>query len=157
MNNELQEIKELFEQIDQRIKQLEEKCKEDVEWPKNGDRYWCINKRGKVETYIYRNDESDTQMFEFGNIFRTEEEALFEIERLKVLRELEKMGRPFEPGKSNYLIHFDHFKRELKASGYSQRQDAYGDFYFKTAVRARQVIEEIGEDRIKKYLFRVGD
>lgn len=152
MQEELQKLKEEF---DQRIKELEGKYKSEEEWPKVRDDYWTIDSFGEVVRFSWLDDPVDNIVLNNNAIFKTKEEAQFEAERLKVLRELEKMGRPFEPGKYNYLIHFDHFKRELKASGYGQCQDAYGDFYFNTAVEARQAIEEIGEERIKKYLFGV--
>ena len=152
MNEEIQKLREEFED---RIRELEDKYKTEEGRPKVGDHYWYVNGHREVCSYEWNDDSFDITAFENNVIFKTKEEAEFEAERLKVLRELEKMGRPFEPGKYNYLIHFDHFKRELKASGYGQCQDAYGDFYFNTAVEARQAIEEIGEERIKKYLFGV--
>lgn len=139
------------------LEELEDKCKTEEEWPKVGDHYWYVNGHGEVCSYEWNDDSFDITAFENNAIFKTKEEAEFEAERLKVLRELEKIARSFESGKANYLIQFDHLERELKVSGYSQRQGAYGDFYFKTAVEARQAIEEIGEERIKKYLFRVVD
>lgn len=151
MQEELQALKEEFEQ---RIKQLEDKYKEDKEWPKNGDRYWCINKRGKVETYIYRNDESDTQMFEFGNVFKNEEETEFEIERLKVLRELKRMGSPFDFAFLNWCIYLD---VNGNVGHYCEMEGCfvYGDYYFRSEEEVKEAIKKIGEDRIKKYLFRV--
>ena len=86
MNEELQKLKEEFEQ---RIRELEDKYEQEEEWPKSGDEYWYIIAPGRVSYNFWKNLKADKEMLEFGNIFKTEEEAKFEAERLKVLRELE--------------------------------------------------------------------
>lgn len=154
MTNELQEIKELFEQIDQRIKALEEKCKEDEEWPKDGDLYSVISTRGKAFEHIWQEDFFDHDVFDVGNIFKTKEEAEFEVERLKVLRELEKMGSPFKTGDLNWSVMLDDSEDIFFSCSDCDRR-VYGNYYFDTEEKLKEAVEKIGEDRIKKYLFGV--
>lgn len=156
MNNELQEIKELFEQIDQRIKQLEEKCKEeDDKWPKDGDDYWVISSYGLVGKHTWIDDCFDNIALGNNAIFRTVGEAQFEAERLKVLRELEKMGSPFDFAFLNWCIYLD---VNGNVGHYCEMEEGcfmYGDYYFRSEEEVKEAIETIGEDRIKKYLFGV--
>lgn len=153
MQEELQKLKEEF---DQRIKALEDKydSKEEFE-PKCDDKYWVVGANGKATDFIWTGDSFDVTGMENKAFFRTEEEAQFEAERLKVLRELEKMGKPFEPNEHNLSVCYNYRTRGLDILGYTVTHSVYGDFYFSTQREAEQAVEKIGEDRIKKYLFRV--
>lgn len=152
MNEELKKLKEEFEQ---RIRELEDKYKPKEEFPKEEDYFWYIIADGEVCGSIWDGSTLNKKMFEFGNVFKTEEEAEFEVERRKILRKLEKMGRPFEPDKYNFSIYYDYLARELDTFEYTVTHSAYGDFYFNTEEEAQQAINIIGEDRIKKHLFGV--
>lgn len=160
MTNELQEMKELFEQIDQRIKQLEEKCKEeDDKWPRNGDKFYAVDYTGEVINMVYGgvlwSEQECKQISKIGNVFKTKEEAEFAVEKLKVIQELKQLARPFKPGASNCMIQYD-IELEIFVLNISeQKVVAYGDFYFNNQEEAEKAVEKIGEDRIKKYLFGV--
>lgn len=152
MNEELQKLKEEFEQ---RIRELKDKYKPEGEWPEGGDDYWYIIASGEVSGSFWAYTMLDKQMLEFGNIFKTESEAEFMVEKLKVIKELKQLARPFKVGSVNHLIDFDPLDMDFIISSFQVRQSAYGDFYFNTEEEAQQAITIIGEDRIKKYLFGV--
>ena len=97
-------------------------------------------------------DESDTKSYEIGNVFKTKKEALFEVEKRKVLHELKQLGRPFELLSENWCIYInghgqiDYYSEEVS-------QYLYGNYYFNTKEEAIRAVEQIGEDRIHEYLF----
>ncbi|WP_028124745.1 hypothetical protein [Eremococcus coleocola] len=161
MNEELQKLKEEFEQrireledkYEQRIRELKDKYEQE-EFPKEGDEYWYIDESGKVYGAIWVGTTSGKEMFEIGNVFKTKEEAEFEVERLKVLRELEKMGRPFVEGGDNWGF-FLNGKHGLEFYSNRYYNDKPGPHYFDTEEKAKEAVEKIGVDRIKKYLFGV--
>lgn len=151
MQEELQKLKEEF---DQRIKALEDKYKDDEEWPRYGEDYWTINDKGETNYYIWSGDIFDKTAFENSAIFRTGEEAEFEAERLKVLRELEKMGGPFMFTFGNWCIYLN-AQNNIDYFCEIEERFIYGNYYFRSEKEVKEAIEKIGEDRIKKYLFRI--
>lgn len=52
-------------------------------WPKEGDKYFCIAAEGKVDRLIFNGYEFDRKIQDFGNFFRTKEEAEAALERVK--------------------------------------------------------------------------
>lgn len=118
-----------------------------------GERCYCLTQIGEVITDTWTDHEIDKRRLSIGNCFKTEEEAEFAIEKLKVLHELEELGRPFEADERNFFICLDEGRITTKFMFYCQM--CYFDCYFDTNVEVQQAIEKIGEDRIKKYLFGV--
>ena len=153
MNEELQKLKEEFEQ---RIRELEDKYNPEEEWPKEGDEYWVIDGFGDVNNFFWRDDPVDNIALKNNAIFKTKEEAEFETERLKVLRELEKLGRPFVLNESNWSL-FLNGEHELEVHSNRHYNEKYGSYYFDTEEQLNKAIDKIGEDRIKKYLFGVNE
>lgn len=149
--NAQDEIKELK----QRIVELEELAKEEQEFPRNGDDYYVLTGAGSVVPYVWVDDKIDFKSQSLGNVFRTEEQAEFAVEKLKVETELRKFSKPFEEGKNNYFTVFDtnYANVDILGMSYSRVQ---GVIYFESEERAQQAIESVGKDRIKKYIFGVG-
>lgn len=52
-------------------------------WPKKGDKYFCIAPGGWVDRITFDMDGFDRKMQDFGNFFRTKEEAKAALERVK--------------------------------------------------------------------------
>lgn len=52
-------------------------------WPQEGDKYFCIAVDGKLDRLTFDRSESDRKLQDFGNFFRTEEEAEAALERVK--------------------------------------------------------------------------
>lgn len=119
-----------------------------------GDEYWVVGGNGEKGRQQWDGYPYDKIALENNAIFKTQEEAEFEAERLRVLRELEKMGRAFRPFHGNYMIIFSH-DGGLTINGYRTTAVSYGKYYFDNREEAKQAIEKIGEERIKKYLFGI--
>lgn len=101
-------------------------------------------------------------MFNLGNCFKTQEEAEFALEKQKVYMQLKR-----------YAIEHNEFKLDWNDEdqckwcigfecGTLCVYDYYifqelNQIYFTSYEIARNAIQKIGEDRIKKYLFEVGE
>lgn len=156
MIDELEQIKNLIEEVIGKLKYIKDEYGNEEEWPKEGDDYWVISSYGLVNKHTWNDDCFDSIALGNNAIFRTVGEAQFEAERLKVLRELEKMGRPFDFAFLNLCICLyanDKVGCRIERDVVSM----YGNYYFRSEEEVKEAIEKIGEDRIKKYLFRVED
>ena len=149
-------VQDEIKALKQRIAELEEQEKQEREFPQYGNTYWCINAYGGVSKEIWDGYDIEKDMFEIGNGFRTEQEAEFAVEKLKVEAELRKFSRPFEYGKFNYNLLFDidgnNFRTDVTSYCPSQ-----GAIYFESEEKAQEAVSAVGKERIKKYLFGVED
>ncbi|PKY89718.1 hypothetical protein CYJ57_03140 [Falseniella ignava] len=149
-----EEIEAILEEI--ALENGEEK-KEEFK-PEFGDTYWVVRSNGEVVHLFWTDHSYDDIALQNNAIFKTQEEAEFEAERLKVLRELEKLGRAFRPYGENYSIELEYpllHKERLSISIFGATQHCFGNYYFDTEEEAQEAINIIGEERIKKYLFGV--
>ncbi|MDK7186874.1 hypothetical protein [Facklamia hominis] len=133
---------------------IEEKTEEAFN---DGDTYYCIFSDGDIVDHCWKDLLIHKDRLSIGNVFKTEEEAKFAVEKLKVLHELELLGRAFDGVYSNYLIVFDCYNEEVSIDYKSNRNPCFFNCFFNSEEEAQQAINNIGEDRIKKYLFGVED
>lgn len=150
------EAKEDFDSILDSI--LEELAKEEEFIPEIDDTYFVVNFHGEVDGLLWDDDSYDKKALENNAIFKTKEKAEFEAERLKVLRELEKLGRAFKPYEDNYSVSLGYNLQNQENLGISctvATEFLYGNYYFDSEEEAEKAIEKIGEHRIKKYLFGI--
>ncbi len=153
INDEVEKFRnELTRKIDT---MLEKENKPKTVWDlKDEDTYYAIYPRD-IECYTFNGDDFDNSIRNMGNMFLTREEAEFELERRKIEAVMRKYSRPFEEEKNNYFIYYDHCTKVILTSCW--RNCDFGVYYFKTKEIAQKVINEIGEDRLKKYWFKVVD
>lgn len=144
-------------QIERELKELENK-----KWkPKDGERYYVIDITGVVSDRFNNFITVTDSALAIGNCFKTEEEAEFAVERLKVLEELKEFSYEFSDEEWNdlfidkYFICYDCSKSYINISYAHKLKIA--NIYFKTREAARKAIDKIGEERLKKYYFRVGN
>ena len=153
------EAREEFDSILDSI--LEELAKKEEEIkPEYGVTYWVVNSFGYAYPREWNDDRFDNIALKNNAIFKTQEEAEFEAERLKVLRELEKMGRAFKPYEDNYSVSLGYNLQNQENLGISctgATEFLYGNYYFDSTEEAEKAIEKIGEERINKYLFRIDE
>ena len=82
-------IKELQERIDE----LEQSEQKSGRWkPEVGEIYFYISSHGTIERYTWKDSTFDNNRYEIGNCFPTEEATEFEIERLKVIAEMQEFA-----------------------------------------------------------------
>ena len=155
--NVQEQIKVLKEQIsasEELISKLEEQVKKEQEFPKIGDTYWRIGDKGSVDNRLYNDYYIDKHRQAIGNFFQTEEQAEFALEKLKVEAELRKYSGPFELMKDNFFIIFN-MQGGCLATRSRVHVTAQGAIYFESEEKTQQAIHEVGEERIKKYIFGV--
>lgn len=124
-----------------------------------GDSYLFLTALGTIMTGIWHNDGIDFNRQRIGNMFLTEEDAEFAIERLKVIAELKKYAKEFSDEEwmnkdlPKYHIGLEYICRNL--SCYRTLRCRGFDLYFESKEKAREAIEAVGEDRVKKYYLGV--
>lgn len=159
MNNDIRKLiddnwDEIKELIIEKV-EVEQKPKPKTIWDlkkEDGERYYYITLYGGVCDGIF-NTGYDEDARGGGNAFLTREEAEFELERRKIEAVMRKYSKPYEAGENNYCILYFHDLKTVDVSYYSVTD--YGTLYFKAEEIAEKVIDEIGEDRLKKYWFGV--
>ena len=138
-----------------------------VEKPKSvwdleeGDTYYSIYGNGNVSSEKkWFDDDYENNYRETGNVFLTNEEAQYEIERRKVETEMLHLGgrREFKNGENNYYIVCDFDSSHFAICVFNNKVDGFAPMtiYFDSAKECRNAIETIGEDRIKRYIFKTG-
>lgn len=143
------------------------KPKNKVWKPEECEKYYCGYSDGSVNHDIFHHcnvtgDYVHENRYAMGNCFKTREEAEFAIEKLKVIAELKRFALEHndkETGWNNrcqnkYFLYFNHDKNRTCISACTYYQYAQCIYYTSIEI-ARAAIQEIGEERIKKYYFEV--
>ena len=141
--------------LKQRIAELEEQVKGEWEFPQSGERYWCIS-GSWVNSFFWKSEQLDLDRYRIGNIFKTEEQAEFAVEKLKVEAELRKYSRPFEYGKFNHYLFLD-IDGDSFRTDFTSYCPPQGAIYFESEEKAQEAVSTVGKERVKKYIFGVED
>ena len=163
MNREeiLQEIQKTEEHL-ANMKKLLEDGDYDRWKPKAEGVYWYVNSRGEICCShfcpIYKTDIARYQTF---NCFQTREQCEAEADKILVRRKLEDIARRLNKGKEidwndhkyyKYAICFNFDKNEIDYL-YCSSQKEQGVVYCLSNKFSRVAIQEIGEQRLRKYLI----
>lgn len=123
-----------------------------------GDKCFFINAIGSMIPVKWDGTYCAIRNLEIGNVFLTKEKAEYELERRKVETEMLRLGgrREFKNGENNYYIVCD-FDTHYSIVVFNNKTDGFAPMtiYFDSAIDAIDAVQEIGEDRIKKYIFGV--
>lgn len=139
-----------------KLKELLVKPEPKTVWDlEEGDVYYYLNNIGGICTGTFDLVSKDHDRRYHCNAFLTIEEAQFELERRKCEAIMLKYGRrTFKPRDFNYLIRFDNDDKQAFVDFWRLNQ-FQGTIHFDTEELAQKAINEIGEERLKKYVFRV--
>ena len=139
------------------------KPKSKVWKPEKTDMYFAMSGYGEITPCWSEMNDFDTARYSIGNCFKTEEEAEFAFERLKVIAEMKRYiaehddveldWKNYEQNKWYILYYYDTDNIGTDYCGYTQFVDNY--LYASSEKVLKYMIKEIGEDRIKKYYFGV--
>lgn len=126
-----------------------------VNKPQISEGYFYIS-NGIIAESIWTNDHLDEARWELGNIFFTEEEAKFAREKRKVEVELKRYAKEHNDEKTTDNCHvvMNTGTKEIDISSYWVLQVA-GATCFSNREIANDAIEEVGKERILKYIFGV--
>ena len=126
---------------------------------KYGEEYFFLTESGIVQGGIWRDDMISLSMLSIGNMFLTEEDAEFAIERLEVIAELKKYAKEFSDEEwlnqsivKHYII-FDYEDHVINI-GYVCFTKV-SDIYFESEEKAQEAIEAVGKNRVEKYYLGV--
>lgn len=148
---QLEEIKEKIEELEQETQEDET----DNRWkPKMGEDCWSVDVDGWVCRHEWGNDGFGIGLFNHTDIFHAREQAEFDSERKRIRRELMKYGKNFDPSARNWTFDYNYQDKTFGYWGLKHRCYPFV-IYFESEEMAKKAIEEVGEDRIKKYLFGV--
>ena len=147
-------LQEELKALKERIAELEVLAKEEQKFPQKYDDYWYVADDTEVLRQSWYNSEYDEGRLSIDNIFKTEEQAEFVVEKLKVEAELRKYSRPYEHGRFNYYLFFD-IESDCLDANFTSYCPPQGAIYFESEEKVRQAIKSVGKERIKKYIFGV--
>lgn len=120
--------------------------------PERHEEYYAISTcKGDISKYANKNQLYTDDSFVIGNCFRTQKEAEFAVERLKVIQELREFAcEKLEDDKIRWYLYLT--KGCVCTSWVKSLQ---GDLCFQTEQDAEAAIKAVGEERIKKYYFGI--
>ena len=155
LQQEIKVLKERISESEEMLAKLEGQIKKEQEFPRNGDTYWIVDDSGDLYDTVYVSNKSDVYRKKVGNIYKTEAEAELALEKTKVEAEWRKFSRPFVWGEENWFLSMDNDKDIFFE--YDNYEVYQGVNYFESKGKVKEVIESIGEERIKKYIFGMED
>ena len=141
---EQEQLLELVEKVYKLVKR---------EWPQEGDDYYSLTCDAYIGEESWYGDELDCFLYDIGNCFRTEEEAKWYREHLKVCAELRRMADGSVKDEEWHVPYYD----SLNDHVFIYVHDGYSEtpYIFASDESAQKAIDTIGEERLKKYWFRV--
>lgn len=128
------------------------------------DVYYSITGDGKIVDARESVYTCDNDFYQIGNYFKTKEEAEFELNKRLVYQKLKDYALEHNEGEidwknsdqEKWVIFCDN---QSECLVYRDRYTLYdiGQIYFSSYEIAREAVEAIGKDRIKKYLFNINE
>lgn len=153
VQEEILKIKE--EMVAEFNKRVDELVQEEESVMILGEKYYYINNDGTVYKDEWEGHWVDKGRLGVGNVFLLEEEALAEVEKRKVEKEIKNFRRPFIFGRKNWYLFMDENKQIFPI--FDLDEVTYGVVYFESKEKAEEAIETVGIERIKKYIFGEGE
>lgn len=154
-NEYLQKLEEIKAKIEELKQEYELEEETDNRWkPRLGEDYWWVDIDGIVYRDRWDNVAVDNAAFNHSDIFPTEQQAEFDSERKRIRRELMKYGRTFDPSVRNWKFSYNYPDKTIYYLKLKYLRDPFA-IYFESQEMAKKAVEEVGADRIKKYLFGV--
>lgn len=151
------------EERDTLLKLVEKGNKQVKRWRgKKNDIYYSITGNGCSIDTVESETAYDDNYYRFGNYFKTIDEAIFAREKQYVYQKL----KDYALEHNTRVIDLDNYTKSkwymtydvrCKIMRYHWTTSMYymNQIYFTSEKIARDAVEEIGEDNIKKYLFGV--
>lgn len=155
---------EITEEKKKELKKLLD-IKENNKWkPEDSETIYSVEADGIITKGEFNeNSFYDKYLVFTNNCFRTEEEAKFRVEQIKVYNELKNFADENNDEidwnniqQQKYYIYYD-WKCKIVNVFHAHEQSKSINVYFSNRELAHYAIEQIGEERIKKYLFEVKD
>lgn len=129
---------------------ITEEVKNVGKWqPKPGETYWYIGAKGYVFNTPYEGDETDRWRFT-GNCFQTEKQAQDWKEYITIKHELEMLS-DWDGERDYVVLSFDQYINRIKPIHYINMMADI--IKYKSRKSAEAALDQVGEVRVRKYLF----
>lgn len=127
-----------------------------VKKPEIGTRYFYLDSVGDIVNAVWDDTEYDNTRWDLGNVFLTEKEIVFAIEKRKVEVELERYAKEHNGPilEDNYCILYDEDNEEFDFDVWIGSK-VQGTVVFTSKQLVFDAIEAVGKERILKYIFGV--
>ena len=120
-------------------------------FPKEGERYYFVTAGGKISYMDYSKDNCDVYLISHNLVFETREQ----VEDYKwFLDKIDEYKKPFIPHSDNYYLFYQHTAKRIMVFS-TQILQYQGTIYFGDVININTFIKEVGEERIKKYMFDI--
>ena len=154
--NKLKQLEDDFNAQVADIKKQIEECDNKVWKPNEGDKYYAISIKGMVLKYNFINDNVDKELMNFGNYFKTQEEAERKRFEIRLHRQLELFALENNGTEIDWNIHSEKY-----VINYSKKMglftvEAYdlkdfGQVYFTSKEIAEKALETFKNDLIRYF------
>lgn len=134
---------------------------EEGRWkPKKNEKFWIVNESGQVDWFLWSGDSSDDYAYKTNNCFKTEKEAKQHLNNIETEIELRQLAEELNDdekidweneNQSKYYLTYDYLENTI----YQQWEDTNKtakNIYCLDEKFKDKAIEEIGEEKLKKYL-----
>ena len=155
--NQLKQLEDIFNTQVADIKKQIEKCDKKVFKPvKFGEKYYSISTNGNIHMCNFLNDNVDKELIDFGNYFKTQEEAERKYFEIRLHRQLELFALEnneteidWNDSSEKYIISYCigggiyiHMVYSLKG---------FGQIYFTSKEIAEKALETFEDDLIRYF------
>lgn len=154
--NKLKQLEDYFNAQASEIKKQIEECDNKVWKPNEGDKYYVVSIKGMVLKYKFINDNVDKELINFGNYFKTKEEAERKAFEIKLHRQLELFALENNETEINWNDNSEKYMISYNRDGglfidevYSLKD--FGQVYFASEEVARKAIETFKDDLIRYF------
>ena len=155
--NKLKQLEKDFNTQVADIKKQIEECDKKVFKPiKSGEKYYSISIKGKIGSYSFCNDDFDKEIIDFGNYFKTQEEAERKRFEIRLHRQLELFALEnndteitWDINSEKYLINYSKDMGIVIDKVYTLKD--FGQVYFTSREIAEKALETFKNDLIRYF------
>ena len=155
--NKLKQLEENFNTQVTDIKKQIVECDKKVFKPnKFGEKYYTISTKGKIGSYSFCNDDFDKETIDFGNYFKTQEEAERKRFEIRLHRQLELFALEnndteitWDINSEKYLINYSKDMGIVIDKVYTLKD--FGQVYFTSREIAEKALETFKNDLIRYF------
>ena len=155
--NELKQLEKDFNTKAADIKKQIEECDKRVFKPnKFSEKYYTISTKGKIGSYSFCNDDFDKEIIDFGNYFKTQEEAERKRFEIRLHRQLELFALEnndteidWNDSSEKYMINYNKDKGIFIDRVYTLK--IFGQVYFTSKEIAEKALETFRHELIRYF------
>lgn len=155
--NKLKQLEEDFNTQVTDIKKQIEECDKKVFKPnKLGEKYYAISTKGKIGSYSFCNDYFDKEIMDFGNYFKTQEEAERKHFEIRLHRQLELFALENNDTEIDLNTHSEKYIISYRIDGNIFIDKVYsfkdlGQVYFTSKEIAEKALETFRHELIRYF------